>query len=158
MADDAAPFAIETDPFGRLVLVARDGERHVGVELVSAFPLTDPDRWLVAVDAAGREVACIEDPAALPGPLREALRAALGRRELVPVLQRVVRVSAEAPPSEWEVVTDRGRTCFTLQSEDDLRRLDGDGLLIRDAQGMRYLVPSVSRLDRASRRLLERHL
>jgi hypothetical protein len=153
-----APFSLETDPFGRLVYAARDGTRHVGVELVRAFPLSDPEGWIIVVDADGREVAGIADPGTLPPSLREALRAAMARRELVPVLVRIRDVSAEAPPSEWDVDTDRGRTRFTLLSEDDLRRLGDDGLLIRDAQGMRYLVPALSRLDRASRRWLERHL
>ncbi len=153
-----APFQIETDPWGRLTLINGDGQRHEGIELIRAFPLTDPDRWLILVAQDGRELLCVENPASLPAELRQTLRAALAQRELVPIILRVRHVSSDAAPSDWDVLTDRGPTRFTLQGDDDLRRLDGDGLLIRDTQGMRYLIPRVSRLDRASRRWLDRHL
>lgn len=151
-------FQLETDAWGRLNLIDADGRRHEGVELVRAFPLTDPDHWLVIVGGDGRELVCIPDPAALSAEMQRLLRETLACRELVPIVLQVRHVSTDASPSDWEVITDRGPSRFTLQGDDDLRRLEGDGLLIRDAKGMRYRIPCVSKLDRGSRRWLERHL
>lgn len=152
------PFKLALDDFGRLVLTTGDGRRHVGVEPVRAFPLSDPDRWIALVDADGNELACVEDPSGLPEELRRRLEEELARREFVPVIERIVRVSAPHPPAEWEVLTDRGPTRFTFNSEDDLRRLGPRRALIVDARGMRYEVPDVASLDPESRRVLDRHL
>ena len=74
------------------------------------------------------------------------------------MVRRIVRISAPVEPSEWEVETDRGRTRFVLNSEDDVRRLSDHRALIFDAHGIRYLIPDLRALDGTSRRLLERYL
>lgn len=152
------PFDLSLDDFGRLVLTDAGGNRHVGVEPVRAFPLSDPAGWVSLVDHEGTELACIEDPAALRPELRERLETELARREFVPVIRRIIRVSAPNPPAEWEVQTDRGATRFMFNSEDDVRRLGARRALIVDGRGMRYEIPDVSTLDPDSRRVLERYL
>jgi hypothetical protein len=153
-----APFALHHDSWGRLVLTEPGGRQHVGVEPVRAFPVSDPTHGIALCDAAGLEVAWIESLDALPPPVRQVLEEALALREFVPVLRRVVGISAPAEPSEWEVETDRGPTRFVLNGEDDVRRLAGHRALITDARGIRYLIPDLRALDSVSRRLLERYL
>jgi hypothetical protein len=153
-----APFALHHDAWGRLVLSDAAGRQHVGVEPVRAFPITDPRHGIALCDADGHELHWIDDLDALPPPLRSILEADLARREFVPVLRRILTVSAPVEPSEWEVETDRGRTRFVLNSEDDVRRLDDRRALIVDAHGTRYLIADVDALDGTSRRLLERYL
>src|SRR5690349_10170470 len=152
------PFDLSIDDFGRLVLTDPEGNRHVGVEPVRAFPLSDPDRWVALVDDEGNELACIEDPSGLRPELRRRLDEELARREFVPAIRRIERVSAPHPPAEWDVLTDRGPTRFLFNSEDDLRQLGPRRLLIVDNRGMRYEVPDVDTLDQTSRRVLERFL
>jgi hypothetical protein len=153
----APPFTLGHDAWGRLVLTDADGRRHVGIEPVRAFPLSDPRHGVALCDADGREVVWIEDLDALPPPLRSQLEEELSRREFVPVIRRIVRVSAPVEPSEWDVETDHGRTHFVLNSEDDVNRLDDNRALVTDAHGIRYLIPDTRRLDAHSRRLLERY-
>ena len=100
----ASPFGLSLDPWGRLVLIDADGRRHVGVEPVRAFPFTDPARGVSICDPDGSEVVFIEDLAALPATTRQVLEEELGRREFVPVIRRIVRVSAESPPADWDGV------------------------------------------------------
>jgi hypothetical protein len=152
------PFALSIDEYGRLVLIDTQGNRHVGVEPVRAFPLSDPDRWVALVDPEGRELACVEDPATLSEDLRRRLDEELARREFVPVIERIASISSPTPPAEWEVLTDRGPTRFTFSSEDDVRRLGPRRALIVDSRGMRYEVPDVATLDPASRKVLDRYL
>jgi hypothetical protein len=151
-------FQLSTDEFGRLVLTDAQGNRHTGVEPVRAFPLSDPERWIVLVDAEGNELACVEDPAGLPEELRRRLAGELARREFVPLVRRIVSVSSATPPAEWEILTDRGKTRFTFNSEDDLRKLGPRRALIVDSRGMRYEVPDVKALDPFSRKILERYI
>jgi hypothetical protein len=154
----APPFALRRDAWGRLVLIEPDGRQHVGVEVVRAFPLSDPSHHVSICDANGRELVWIPDLAALPPALVQQIEEELAQREFVPVIRRILRVSAPVEPSEWEVETDRGRTAFVVNSEDDVHELDERRALITDAHGIRYLIPDIEGLDGHSRRLLERYL
>jgi hypothetical protein len=156
-ANGAAP-ALHRDAHGRLVFTDAGGRQHVGVEPIRAFPLTAPRECVSLCDRAGRELLWIERLDDLPPEPRAALEEALERREFVPVLRRVIRISALAEPSEWEVETDRGPTRFILNSEDDVHPLEDGRALVKDAQGLRYLIPDLRRMDATSRRLLERYL
>src|SRR5262249_19529792 len=143
---------------GRLVLTFTDGPRHVGVTPIRGFPISDPQHGLSMVDAEGREIVWIDDLAQLVPAVRATLEAELSHREFLPQIQRVLSVSLQTDPCEWEVETDRGPTRFVLKSEDDVRRLGNRRALITDAHGIRYYIPDTAALDRQSRRILERYL
>jgi hypothetical protein len=157
-ATKAPLFALSTDAWGRLVLTDAAGRQHVGVEPVRAFPVSAPAHGVSVCDADGREVLWIDRLDGLPPALSRLLEEELARREFVPVLRRIVGISAPSEPSEWEVETDRGPTRFLLNNEDDVHRLDGHRAMIKDVHGIRYLIPDTRALDAASRRLLERYL
>jgi hypothetical protein len=154
----AAPFALHHDAWGRLVLTEPGGRQHVGVTPVRAFPVSAPHQGIALCNTGGSELFWIEDLDELPAPLRQQLQEELGRRTFLPVLRQVLRISAPMEPSEWEVETDRGRTRFRLEGEDDVHRLEGHRALVTDANGIRYLIPDLRALDATSRRLLERYL
>lgn len=82
----------------------------------------------------------------------------LSRREFMPEIRRIRKVSTFATPSSWEVETDRGDTTLLLKGEEDIRRLPGGRLLISDSHGVQFLIRDPAALDRASRRLLDRFL
>jgi Domain of unknown function (DUF1854) len=152
------PFGLHPDAWGRLVLTDADGRQYAGVEIVRAFPLSDPRRGISICDAKGRELMWLADLDALPPPLARQIEDELAKREFVPIIHRIVKVSAPVEPSEWEVETDRGRTSFVLNNDDDVHELEGHRALITDANGIRYLIPDIEQLDANSRRLLERYL
>ena len=149
---------LSLDAWGKLVLDTPDGRHHVGVEPVRAFPISEPARWVSFVDAEGREVHCLESLDGLAPEMRRLLESELSLREFMPSIKRIVRVSGEGTPSDWEVETDRGPTRFTLDSEDDVRRIGPDRVLITDARKLRFQVPDIKALDGFSRRVLERFL
>jgi hypothetical protein len=157
-ADRTFDFTLEHDAFGRFVLVRADGVQHVGVEPVRGFPISDPHHGISLRDAEGRELVWIEDLALLPVGLRRELEAELAQREFMPQIQRILRISLQTDPCEWEVETDRGPTKFVLKSEENVRRHDKQRALVIDANGIRYLIADTKQLDRQSRRLLERYL
>ena len=78
--------------------------------------------------------------------------------DFIPTILRIRKISSNPDPTHWDVETDRGFTRFVLNGEDDIRRLEPHRLLIRDARGVRYLLPDVRQLDKASRKYLGRYL
>lgn len=151
-------FSLERDGWGRLVLVDAQGQRHVGAEAVRAFPISDPQRWVSICDSEGHERVWIDDLAHLPADTGQILNEYMARREFLPVIERILSVSADTDPSEWHVTTDRGPTRFLLASEDDVKRLGDQAALVVDSFGVRYLVRDVRALDAGSRRILDRYL
>ncbi len=153
-----SPFGLGRDPWGRLELIDAEGGRFVGVEPVRAFPISDPNRGVSLCDASGREVAWIDDLASLPSSIRQLIEEELAHREFVPILLKIKRISSDSAPSDWDVETDRGATRFTLESDEQIRRVGPHRLLIADAAGLRYQIPDTRALDSASKGWLERYL
>ena len=152
-------FHAQRDAWGQLVLVLADGRQLVGVEVARAFPISAPGEYVSICDAEGHEVTCIEDPSTLPPGVLETLDEELARREFVPIVVRIEKVLAEADPSQWWIVTDRGATTFLMEDSDkDVRRLGPNRILLVDTHGIRYLIPDTRRLDGTSRRILDRYL
>lgn len=151
-------FQLERQDSGRLLFISANGEQHVGVVPVRAFPVAAPDEGISLVSTEGREVVWIEQLQALPLALRKLLQEELALRDFVPEIQQLKSVSTFATPSVWTVKTDRGDTSFVLKGEDDIRRLGRNALLIAGSQGVQYSVRDMTALDRNSRRLLERFL
>jgi hypothetical protein len=150
-----SPFSLNRDEWGQLVFVGAGGERHANVVPIPLFPISHPNAWISIRAAHGVELACVEDPRALTANVWQLLKEELSRREFVPVIERIVRVSGNSEPCEWQVETDRGLTRFVLQNEEDVRRIGDEQILIVDAHGTRYHIPDLSALDVKSRRIVE---
>ena len=156
--NDTNNFELARDTFGRLVLIDAQGERHVGVTPVRAFPLSAPNEGVSLVGSEGRELVWVDRVDQLPAPAQALLTEELAVRDFAPTLLKLHRVSSFGVPSTWTVSTDRGDTSFVLKAEEDIRRLDGGALLIASAHGVQFRIPDTKALDRASRKLLERFL
>jgi hypothetical protein len=152
------PFQLHHDAWGRLVLTDAQGRQHVGIDPVRAFPVTDPRHGISLCDAEGSEIVWLDSLDTLPAALHQLLEDELSRRHFLPVITRVLRVEGASEPTVWIVETDRGPTRFNLKSEEDVRRVAGQRVLIVDAHGVRYLIPDLHQLDTASRRWLERYI
>ncbi len=148
----------ERDSAGRLVHVAIDGTRSVGLVPVRAHPLSAPDDGISIVDTRGHEVLWLERLDSLGAAARALVEEDLRQREFRPVITRIAAVSTFATPSTWTVDTDRGAAAFTLKAEEDIRRLQGSRLLITSEDGVCWEIADRFALDRASRKLLERFL
>ncbi len=149
---------LSIDEWGRLVLTKTDGERHIGVEPVRAFPFSAPEKFISFCDPEGREAYCLMTMESLSEPQALLLRNELALREFLPVIERIHRVTGEGTPSDWEVITDRGETRFSLENDDDVRQIGPNRVLITDARKLRYQIPDLRDLDARSIRIIERYL
>jgi hypothetical protein len=151
-------FQLHRDSFGKLVLTTNDGERHIGVIPVRAFPIQAPTRGISLVRDGGKEVAWIDDLADLEADLRALLEEEIEGREFIPEILHIKNVSSFATPCTWYVTTDRGDTEFVLKLDEDIRRVGESALLVADNHGINYLVRDMFHIDKHSRRILDRFL
>ena len=151
-------FDLYRDPYGVWMLRLADGQEHAKVTVVRPFPITAPAESVSILSQEGRELLWVERLADLPGPKQETLIEALTQREFMPEIQRLVDVSSYTTPSTWVVETDRGTTELVLKGEEDIRRLNGQALIISDAHGVQYLIRHLPSLDRMTRKQLDRFM
>ena len=158
-AAPALTFTLERDAFGTLVLQTAQGERHVGVLPVRAFPIQAPDAGISLVNRDGHEVGWVDRLAELAQPAQALIRQELAQREFMPVIEQIMGVSSFSTPCTWTVRTDRGQTHFVLRGDEDIRRVGKDhALLIADTHGIQYLVRDQFALGAFSRKILDRFL
>ncbi|MFN3792023.1 DUF1854 domain-containing protein [Massilia sp.] len=154
----SSTFQLRRDSFGKLVLTTLEGEEHVGVIPVRAFPIQAPTRGISLVREGGKEVAWIDDLAGVPEQVRTLIQEEIEGREFIPEILRIKDVSSFATPCTWFVTTDRGDTEFVLKVDEDIRRIGDTSLLIADNHGINFLVRDMFRIDKHSRKILDRFL
>ena len=154
----ASNFQLRRDSFGKLVLTTESGEEHVGVIPVRAFPIQAPTKGISLVRDGGKEVAWIDDLADVPDTIRQLVHEEIEGREFIPEILRIKDVSSFATPCTWYVETDRGDTEFVLKVDEDIRRVGEASLLVADSHGINFLVRDMYKIDKHSRKILDRFL
>ena len=152
------PFELRRDSFGKLVFTGEDGIEIAGVIPVRAFPIQAPMRGISLVRDGGKEVAWIDDLSSAPEQIRLLVTEELEGREFIPEIQHIASVSSFATPCTWTVKTDRGETEFVLKVDEDIRRVGEASLLISDSHGINFLVRDMFKIDKHSRKILDRFL
>jgi hypothetical protein len=144
---------------GRLVLTLGDGTSFEAVVPVRAFPIEAPLEGLSLIAADGKEALWVARMVDLQPAHRQLIEEDLGVREFVPTIERILSVSSFSTPSTWQLQTDRGATQMVLKAEEDIRKLSGrTKLQITGQDGVQFRIPDSNKLDKASRKLLERFL
>ena len=151
-------FQLRRDSFGKLVLTTAEGEEHIGVMPVRAFPIQAPTRGISLVRDGGKEAAWIDDLDALPDAIRALVQEEIEGREFIPEILHIKEVSSFATPCTWFVKTDRGDTEFVLKLDEDIRRVGDASLLISSSHGINFLVRDMFHIDKHSRVILDRFL
>ena len=149
---------IKRNALGKLRVTTHDGGVYEPVTAVRAYPIQTPDANISLIGPDGHELAWINHLDDLPFEQRQLIEQELHQREFMPVIQRLLAVSAFATPSTWTVDTDRGRCDFVLKGEEDIRRLNATTLLIMDSHGVQFMIKNPLALDKQSRKLLDRFL
>jgi hypothetical protein len=151
-------FQLRRDSFGKLVLTTAEGEEFAGVIPVRSFPIQAPNRGISLVREGGKEVGWIDDLAEAPAEVRRLVAEELEGREFIPEILHIKSVSSFATPCTWYVETDRGDTEFVLKVDEDIRRVGEASLLVADNHGINFLVRDMYRIDKDSRKILDRFL
>lgn len=156
MSDHQKSYTLERDALGRLVFIDATGVPHIGVYPVRAFPITEPDAGISIMDQSGKELCWFDGITAIPDGELTLIDEELAAREFMPVIEKITKVSTFATPSIWDIETDRGPTRIRLKGEEDIRRIAGNTLLIADSNGLQFLIKDSTKLDKLSKKLLDR--
>ena len=140
----------------KVTLLTPTGDRHVAVRIVRAFPFTAADGPVAVVDSNGHEIIWIKYPDSLSLTHQQFIQSQLEREEFLPRIHFIESVS-RGTPRQWNVTTDRGQNSFEQASSDAVVWQPDGSVSITDCDGICYLIPAVQKLDRRSRRLLERY-
>ncbi len=154
-ADGSWIFRLSRDQWNHLKLIDAAGHEYLDVAVIPLFPISASKHWVSIVSAEGEEIACLDSIHALRGEIVALLEEELALREFVPVIERIFRVSGITEPCEWFVETNHGQTSFVLKSEEDVRRISAKVVNITDANGIRYRVEDMKKLDKRSRAFVE---
>lgn len=153
---ETSSFELTRNAFGKLVLTSGN-ESHENILPVRAFPLQSPNEYISLVNVDGHEVAWINQLADVSEPARQLVLEELAGREFMPEIQSIIGVSGFSVPSTWTVQTNKGETNLVLRVEEDIRRM-GDSLLVTDTHGIHFLIRQPAKLDKQSRKILDRFL
>jgi hypothetical protein len=156
MSHHQKSYTLERDALGRLVFIDAAGVPHIGVYPVRAFPITEPDAGISIMDQSGKELYWFDGITAIPDSELTLIEEELAAREFMPVIEKITKVSTFATPSIWDIETDRGPTRIRLKGEEDIRRIAGNTLLIADSNGLQFLIKDSTKLDKLSKKLLDR--
>jgi hypothetical protein len=154
---EGVSWRLEREPNGRLDLVDASGRRHADVDVLRAFPISDPAGAVAILGADGAELAWIDDCSSLPAAARRLVEAELAVRDFLPVIESIESIT-DGEPAHWQVRTDRGPRQFTTANADVIDRRRDGSIVITDTYGIRFLIRDRSALDSRSRRLLDKSL
>jgi hypothetical protein len=146
---------------GLVEAVLGDGSVHPGIRVAPAFPITRPNSFLYLFDSDKKELGLLVDPRRLDRESRDILLAQADQAYFMPHITRIIRVEERMGLgiAQWEVETDRGYSSFEVVSRSESVWFVGrDRIVIRDADGNRYLIEDMSALDKRSRRLADLYI
>jgi len=153
--DGTWSFRFSRDEWNHLKLTDKAGREFLDVSVIPLFPISASKQWVSIVSAEGEEIACLDSLDRLSANNLLMLEEELALREFVPIIQKVVSVSGIMEPCEWFVETNHGPTSFVLKTEEDVRRVSSKAVNIIDANGIRYRVDDIKKLDKRSRSFVE---
>ena len=158
MKDRLMNFILEKDVFGNIRLVLDNGQSHDQVRIIRAFPISDPENGFSIVNQDGHELVWFESFNQLSDENQHIVQSSLEQIEFIPVISKITDLNTFALPSIWDIETDRGTTKLKLKTEQDIRRVSAEALLITDANGIQYLIKNRKTLDKFSKKVLDRFM
>jgi len=151
-------FSLEKDVFGNIRLTLESGQMFDQVKIIRAFPISNPENGFSIVDQDGHELVWFESLSDLNDHNQNIIKSSLEQIEFIPVISAITGLNTYALPSIWDIQTDRGKTRLKLKSEQDIRRVSAEALLITDANGIQYLIKNRKTLDKFSKKVLDRFM
>jgi len=137
---------------GVLILKTKQGKVYDDIVVKRPFPYSRPF-FIILYTRDGKEIGVIKDYRALDPRSFKILDEELERIYFIP---RILRIKSIVPKTygvfEWHVRTDKGDIVFVTKGK-SIRFL-GDKVIIKDEDGIAYLIEDLKKLDRRSIDLL----
>jgi hypothetical protein len=140
-----------------------DGTEYKRVALRRAMPIAEPSSYISVADHENKEICVIRSLSELAGEQLRIVNDELDRRYYCPEVVEVKSVKDKMGYVYIELrVKGRGeefnKNCAVKDVNKNIRLLDEDRLIIFDVDGNRYIVQSLTALDKKSVKKLEPYL
>ena len=132
-----------------------DDETFEDVRPVRLFPVSGKAPYVSFQNRKGKEVCLLARPKDLDEESRKALREGLSVMYYMPKIQRIDRIHETWGITHWEAQTDRGYARFEVVSRELIRRLPRGRFIIIDADGNRFEIENIDKLDERSQMLVQ---
>lgn len=152
VVESVTAFALESCTDGQLAFL-RGGER-IPVRVHRCFPWSEPGRFLSLRDEKDKELALIEDLAALDAASREVLELAQAEAGFVLEVERIVSAEEVFEIRHFKVVTKQGPRTFQTKLDEWPREVPRGGYLLKDVSGDLYHIPAPETMDERSQTIL----
>jgi len=134
----------------------KNGTVYTGLKVTLLFPLTDPDSFIKLSDLEDNEIGILRSLDGLDPRSRDIVQSEINKSYFVPAIEKIISIDNQFGADVWKVETDKGPRTFEVVGKRNIRYITADHVVIRDLDGNRYEIKSVSKLDPASRKLLIR--
>ena|SRR5579862_7498362 len=131
----------------------------IRVQVMRAFPISDPDRYYALLDGDGHDVGVVVEPSRLDDQSRELAEQAVESRYFVPIVERVYEAREDFGSVIWDVQTDRGRRRFVVRAmRDNMVEVGPGRVQITDVDGNRFTIPDVQKMEPTAQLLVMKNL
>jgi len=141
------------DEFQKLC-IAVDGTEFTKLRARRVFPLSGKCDYVSFLNRGGKETVMLSGPDKLDAESKEALSHALERLYYAATITRVIDISEKMGVGQWKVMTDRGYASFEVVDRLQIRRLAKGRIVMTDADGNRFEIEDVNKLDAKSQKLI----
>jgi hypothetical protein len=119
------------------------------------FPVTDPDHYILLLDASDEEIGIVESLSGVPAETREILEQHLERYYFATHINAIRSVQSRHGVTTWDLDTNRGPRTIYLKDRGDIRRISDHRIVLIDMQGIRFDIPDTRKLDTISRTFID---
>lgn len=139
------------------------GQDYNRVTLRRAFPIGNPMEYISVADKDNKEIGMIHSLADLSEKQYSIVLAELEKRYYSPTVYEIKSVKDKLGYVYMELIIGRDDTkykknCALKDVSKNIRMLDDDRLVITDVDGNRYIIESLSALDKKSLKRIEPYL
>ena len=130
-------------------------QEYKRVELIRAYPLSEPNKFICVEDMSGNEIGIIEDISLLDENSREAAKLILGRKYFTPDITRFIEIEMKPGTTYFDCeFGDRKKSFVVKDVSHNVFYISEKIARINDADGNRYVV-DFDKLDKKSRKKVE---
>jgi len=155
---DPKKIRLQKNEYNKIKLTLGEVE-YPEVKPVMSSPLTNPETYVslfeIKEDKKEKEIGIIEDINKLDSESRKLVREELKKEYFMPYIIKINNMNESHGVMKFDVETDKGRRIFETRYKEDIRKLSGGRIVIKDADGNRYEVKDHRKLDQRSMNLID---
>ncbi|MBC8235228.1 DUF1854 domain-containing protein [bacterium] len=143
---------------GRLVLKVKEQEFD-NFKVLKLFPLSKANQFIAFYDKDDNEIGLLKNFHQLNGDSLELLEFELEKSYFMPEITRIDLIERSESGWRWRVNTNKGPREFRVASRvEDIHKLSNGQIIIKDADGNKFCVPNLKRLEAKSFAMLIKQL